>query len=232
MFSKSSKGVLRWLKMLEAWGARVPQSVLPYVAGNYSDCISTPLNPIFIACIWGFPEVLLGLSAIRQSHLRHNSKTTEKSPSSPSHETDLGNLIYELKNKAGTSAFLLAAKNGRIAMMKTMLRIRTGASCCLSMTGEWDNTALHEAATKGSMRVAAFLLNLGAEVNVQNAGGDTPLHLASENGHSGMIHLLITHGANSSVRNYFGHSPTDLAEFRRHRNALQILLSGTSWEGS
>jgi ankyrin repeat protein len=164
--------------------------------------------------------------------LRRNSKPSEKSISSLSHDTDLGIPIYELKNKAGTSAFLLAAKNDRVAMMKTMLRMCTGASCCLSMTGEWDNTALHEAAAKGSMRVAAFLLNLGAEVNVQNAGGDTPLHFASENGHSGMIHLLIMHGANSSMRNYFGHSPMDLAEFRRHRNALQTLLSGTSLEES
>src|SRR5437762_8061410 len=57
-------------------------------------------------------------------------------------------------------------------------------------------TPLHNAAGKGQLAVAGFLLENKAEVNAKDRNDYTPLHLATLSGHRAMVELLLAHGAN------------------------------------
>ncbi len=59
---------------------------------------------------------------------------------------------------------------------------------------------LHEAAAKGQLLVARFLLDNGANANRISAGKGTPLCMASLNGHRAMVELLISKGADVNAK--------------------------------
>lgn len=64
------------------------------------------------------------------------------------------------------------------------------------------------AAYSDHLRVAQFLLDHGADVNVQSvqSGGNTPLTTAAASGHKAMVELLLSHGAdiNATSQSVFG----------------------------
>lgn len=49
--------------------------------------------------------------------------------------------------------------------------------------GDCGGTALHEAAVRGHVAVAEFLVSRNADVNIQNVWSSTPLHIATYHGH-------------------------------------------------
>jgi ankyrin repeat protein len=55
------------------------------------------------------------------------------------------------------------------------------------------------------------LIDLGADVNAQDAAGDTPLHLAAEQGHDDTCQQLLAGGASLTLRNSEGKIPGDVA---------------------
>ncbi len=65
------------------------------------------------------------------------------------------------------------------------------------------NTQLHYSIDH-DLRTVQLLLNLGAEVNVQNEFGDTPLQIACHSGYKDIATELIKHGALLNSRNEFG----------------------------
>lgn len=59
------------------------------------------------------------------------------------------------------------------------------------------------AAASDHLRVAQFLLDNHADVNIKGAGGDTPLTTAATYGHKAMVELLLNRGADINARNGF-----------------------------
>jgi ankyrin repeat protein len=56
---------------------------------------------------------------------------------------------------------------------------------------------LYAAAMYGSLDMANFLLENGADVNLAARGGWTPLQIATSKGHFDMVELLLSAGADS-----------------------------------
>ncbi len=60
----------------------------------------------------------------------------------------------------------------------------------VNTTDQYGNTALHAAATFGSLEAIEFMLNLGADPNLTNLSGDSPAEVALKNGQLEIMNRL------------------------------------------
>ncbi len=68
--------------------------------------------------------------------------------------------------------------------------------------GNITGTVLHEAAFKGHLLVAEYLLANGGDVNATDSYQSTPLYHAARSGHKRVVELLLSKGANPSLGAY------------------------------
>jgi len=69
---------------------------------------------------------------------------------------------------------------------------------------------LGTAAFVGSIPLATLLLDNGADVNGQGAGGFTALHTAASNGDEPLARLLLARGTDNTIEASNGKCPADL----------------------
>ena len=77
---------------------------------------------------------------------------------------------------------------------------------------------LGTAAFVGLLPLAVLLLDAGAAVDGEGAGGFTALHTAAVNGDAALARTLLARGADRTIRNGAGRTPAELAsddELRR-----------------
>lgn len=72
---------------------------------------------------------------------------------------------------------------------------------CSSISIQFGNTALHEAAWNGNNDIVKILLNAFCFVDSINNSGFTPLHLASQNGHVKVVKTLLKWKADPTLCN-------------------------------
>lgn len=72
-------------------------------------------------------------------------------------------------------------------------------------------------------RLAAALLEAGADPDVRQEGGCTPLHEAAYNGNVELIELLLEHGANPELPDDAGVTPARMARDQGHGRAASAL---------
>ncbi|KAH9399793.1 hypothetical protein TYRP_017358 [Tyrophagus putrescentiae] len=105
-----------------------------------------------------------------------------------------------------------AAANNRIDVLVQIIR---SGEVSVDATDSHNFTALMYAATNGHMNIIRRLLDLGASVDLAQAGGsrrDTALHMAAQCGHTRSVELLLKHGqANPHLLNAFGKTAFELA---------------------
>lgn len=68
-------------------------------------------------------------------------------------------------------------------------------------------TALHEATRMGKQKGIGFLLDLGANINAQDASGRTPVMVAVENGNDEVLTLLLSKKADPDIADEKGVTP-------------------------
>jgi ankyrin repeat protein len=95
--------------------------------------------------------------------------------------------------------------------------------------GRSSYTPLYEACDNEVLDTAQWLLNHGANVNIQNDGLWAPLHYAVDGGQFPVFQMLIGHNADIDIRTNFGKSPLHLAASSRvkgdhHIDIMQLLL--------
>lgn len=73
------------------------------------------------------------------------------------------------------------------------------------------------------LEVVQKTIDLGADINATNRGGDTPLHLAAARPYFRLIKLLLENKANVSLRNQRGESPVDLAVKEGHEEIVALM---------
>ena len=78
--------------------------------------------------------------------------------------------------------------------------------------GNFGNTALHVAATRGELDALGWLLDAGADINAAGGHGYTPLHDAVEQHQREAVRFLLVRGASRSTTNLDGYTSQQLAE--------------------
>lgn len=93
-------------------------------------------------------------------------------------------------------------------------------------TGLCNRTALQQASWYGSVQVVQLLLELGADVNVQDSHDKmTPLHESASRNHFDIVRLLLQYGANPNHQgNHERKTPLHLAVEQQNQRIVRVLL--------
>jgi hypothetical protein len=86
------------------------------------------------------------------------------------------------------------------------------------------NVPLHVASSKGDLGLMNYLLQNGAEVNIQDIFGNSPLHYAADKGKRSAVELLIQAGANANLQDFRGNAPLHLACANNDIDTVKLLL--------
>ena len=81
------------------------------------------------------------------------------------------------------------------------------------------------AVRNGHLKVAALLLQYGAEWNDPDSSGNTPLHFAAAYGWQDCIDLLIQAGADINAENSWRLTPINTAMLKNHEGCVKKLLT-------
>ena len=76
----------------------------------------------------------------------------------------------------------------------------------------YERRPIHAATISGSMDIVKFLIENGANVNIQNRYGDTALHFAVHHNRSFILSELLKANANPLVKNNVMKTPIDIAK--------------------
>lgn len=120
-----------------------------------------------------------------------------------------------------TEPIVEAAKAGD---MKTVKSILTADASKLNALDEEKYTPLHWACIRGHWDVAQFLIDQGADLNIQGGDGGTPLNWAVHHDHAEIVRMMIGKGAKLNVQNQWGMTELHTAVWRGNIHAVEILL--------
>ena len=86
-------------------------------------------------------------------------------------------------------------------------------------------TPLGNAARNGRVKVATFLLDHGAGINVAQRAGVTALHGAARAGNRAMVELLLSRGADVNSKEVTGQTPLHIAANKGFQAVVEVLLA-------
>jgi ankyrin repeat protein len=89
------------------------------------------------------------------------------------------------------------ASSGPLEVVQSLVRYGTE----LDKTTVVQETPLHVASRLGSLKIARFLIEKGANPMSKDNAGETPLHNASRLGYLGLVEMLLEVGVDVNVRN-------------------------------
>ena len=95
----------------------------------------------------------------------------------------------------------------------------------INQEGEDRNTPLNRAIRKNDTQKATRLIELGAEIDLQNDYGLTPLHWAVHHYNISVIRSLIEAGADVNKKSIQGNTPLHFATDRSADETIQLLVA-------
>ncbi|MEM1177674.1 MAG: ankyrin repeat domain-containing protein [Acidobacteriota bacterium] len=124
-------------------------------------------------------------------------------------------------NEPGGDGFhplTLAATYGRVEVAEAL--VAAGADPSSAAANPTLTTPLHGAAgckrSEPAEKIVAGLIDAGADVDAEQAGGFTALHRAAGVGHTAVVKRLIDAGADATIESDLGVTAKDLASERGH----------------
>lgn len=141
--------------------------------------------------------------------------------------------VVNAKDDAGTTALILAARNGHVQVVNVLIDARADVLCGVNS----GYTAIHAAAQgcrvavgccvagDGHFRAAEALLAAAADVTMTSQAGFTPLHFAATSGNPMIVELLLKSRAAAGSKSSKGKTALKLAS-DRHDTAIVELLRG------
>lgn len=131
-------------------------------------------------------------------------------PAHAQHFSDSYQFLEAIRKQDGTKAMqLISDTNGSI------LNTRDRS------TGE---AALHIVARLGDSTWLRYLIQKGANPNIQDGNGDTPMIVAVRSGYTEGVQILIVYRANVNLANGSGESPLIIAVQQRRSDIVRLLL--------
>lgn len=83
----------------------------------------------------------------------------------------------------------------------------------INSAGAQDGPALHTLVKEGNLKCVRVLINLGADVNMQDdEEGQRPLHICACTNNIEMARFLVKRGANPDLTDNEGRTPVDLTD--------------------
>lgn len=125
--------------------------------------------------------------------------------------------LVSKKNEQGHTPLIVAAYNNQLSCVE--LLVKAGADINYKFD---QGTALHGAAFKGHLHIVNFLLESGAEKNIQDSTGATPLIYATLFKHKMVAQLLFIHGADPNIKDQTGSSAMDYAKSTEQQNLVDL----------
>lgn len=138
-----------------------------------------------------------GQTALYIALQEENPKVTAVLLANPKLEVDRVNAV-------GETALMMAALRGNLEAARQLVEL--GARV---RRAGW--TPAHYAAAGPNVKVLAFLLDRGAEVDAVAPNGATPLMMAAGHGTEESVRLLLARGADKRLRNNLNLTAADLA---------------------
>ncbi len=124
-------------------------------------------------------------------------------------------------NLAHAQDIFLASYNGDLETIKKMIKENPDLVNSRNSTGRFP---LEMAAQTGQTDIVKFLLENGADVNL-NRGGATALHMAAiYGGKTEVITLLLENGADINARTGNGYTPLNLAVIGKQKEIAELLI--------
>lgn len=125
------------------------------------------------------------------------------------------------RDEEGTPVLILAVNAGQTEVVKKL--VEAGADINARREAYFKSTALMEAGVRNDPELVEWLLDHGAELNLQDALGDTPLNWATYYGHLDLVKLYVDKGADWSVASKQG-TAVDIAMHRGHRDLVRFFI--------
>lgn len=91
-------------------------------------------------------------------------------------------------------------------------------------TDSYRKSPLIYAVSNGYIKIASYLLSIGADFDKGDSSENTPLHYACAYGYYEMIPLLIQAGANINVVNNWNYSPLLIGLLKDHHRCVQTMI--------
>lgn len=121
------------------------------------------------------------------------------------------------KNKA----LFEAVDSGNITLVTTILKDKP----FLEQKHEKGRTALMHAVYKKNNKIAALLINAGANVNTQDDIKNSPFLYAGAEGNLELVKLALNHGANFNIFNRYGGTALIPAAEKGHLEVVKLLVN-------
>jgi hypothetical protein len=187
--------------------------------------ISSPPDPFFAACTWGFHDVVehsLNTKNIELTKFEGYRERGLQIACEFGHLDIMKMLLkadpkgnVDARDQKGRTALHLAARNGHAEIVKVLLETDPKANIDAQDKDGW--TALHSAALRGDAEIVKILLEAEPKANIdaEVLGGWTALHWAIYQRHVEIVNILIdlpvraAYGADSQHRSFAVHPDSD-----------------------
>ncbi|XP_012288064.1 E3 ubiquitin-protein ligase MIB1 [Orussus abietinus] len=121
---------------------------------------------------------------------------------------------------AGHTALQAASQNGRLEVIKILLRYKAD----VEIEDKDGDRAVHHAAFGDEPSVMALLARAGADLNARNKKRQTALHIAVNKGHAGVVRTLLELGCHPCLQDSVGDTALHDAISKKRDDMLALLL--------
>lgn len=140
---------------------------------------------------------------------------------------DLQEVLYSLisskeKQLGGENFFLWIVRKNFKDLMIDMLTKNKDA---IFEKDNYDNTALHMAASHGNCDILEILITYRENIDAKNKFGWTPLHVAAKEGHLDCVKALIFAKSNINEKDSVGNTPLHHAVKEHRESTVEYLVS-------